>query len=47
MPDSELELCLRGPDAERLAAELSDFMAAELGTRPRHSVEAKRRWQPL
>ena len=41
MPDSELELCLKGPDAERLAAELSDFMAAELGVRPRRSAAAK------
>ena len=35
MSDSDLELCLSGPDAERLAADLSDFLATELGERPR------------
>lgn len=30
MTDSELELCLSGPDAEQLAAELSDLGAALL-----------------
>ena len=39
MSDSDLELRIEGPDAERLADELAELLEAELDTRPRRRKE--------